>query len=119
MKMATSLERAILVILILLLFAPLAFADIIWLKDGGVLRGRIVEESEQTIVIEGADWWRVLGRSEIEKITYQVETVMEPREYVKVERVRDPVIITQASPGVIVLAVFGALFLILLVVAAI
>lgn len=73
MKMLTIVKKAVLVILVLLLFAPLVFADVIYLKDGSILRGKITEETSESITIEGEDYWKTVNRIDIQKIIKELE----------------------------------------------
>ena len=68
MKILSIMKKIILVILVLLLFAPLIFADVIYLKDGSILRGKITEETSESITIEGEGYWKTVYRTNIEKI---------------------------------------------------
>jgi hypothetical protein len=63
------MKRASLLIILVLVFgATGVFAESIYLKDGKIVRGRIVKEEETTIMVETGDSWQRIDRSAIELI---------------------------------------------------
>ena len=86
MKIQSIVKRTALVILILLLFTPLALADVIYLKDGSILRGKITEETSESITIEGEGYWTTIKRVDIQKIIREIEKPKEERVTVIRER---------------------------------
>ena len=108
MKIWSSLKKGALVGLILLLFTPLVLADVIYLKDGSILRGKITEERSESITIEGEGYWTIVKRVDIQKIVREAEKPKEERVTVIRERPNWPVSI---------LAGIGAFFLILILLA--
>ncbi len=45
------------------------FSEEIWLNDGKIIKGKIVEKNTDTILIKGDDWWKKLKTEDIIKIT--------------------------------------------------
>ena len=109
MKIQSIVKKIALVILVLLLFTPLVLADVIYLKDGSVLRGKITEETSESITIEGEGYWTTVKRLDIQKIIREVE---KPKE----EKVT--VIRQGPSVGMSILAGVGVVFLVLILIAA-
>lgn len=107
--MMNIIKKIVLVISMLFLFASLVLADIIYLKDGSVLRGKITEETTETITIEGEAYWTTIKRIDVQKIVREIEKLKE-------ERVT--VIREKPSEGVMLLAGVGLVFLLLLLIAA-
>jgi len=97
----------ILAVGILLLFGSLALADIIYLKDGTILRGKITKETADTVTIEGEDYWKTIKRADIERLVIEVQKTKEQTTTIK----QGP------GLGVGMLAGVGILFLVLLLVA--
>ncbi len=56
------------VILAVLLFAANAFADAVYLKDGTIVRGKIVKEDDASVMVETGDTWRKIEKINIELI---------------------------------------------------
>lgn len=79
MKIQSTVKRMALAILVLLLFTPLVLADVIYLKDGSILRGKITEETSESITIEGEGYWTIIKRVDIQKIVREVEKPKEER----------------------------------------
>lgn len=52
----------------LLFIAPSASADTIYLKDGTILKGKILTESETSVSVEMTDTWKKIDRGSIELI---------------------------------------------------
>jgi len=96
--------------LVVLVFSSLALADIIYLRDGSVLRGKITEETTESITIEGESYWTTVKRADIQKIVREVEKPKEER----------PIVIREGpSVGMSILAGVGVVFLVLMLIAAI
>jgi opacity protein-like surface antigen len=55
-------------ILVLAFGSATVFAETIYLKDGKILRGKIVREDDQTIMVETGDSWQKIDRSTVELI---------------------------------------------------
>ena len=55
-------------ILVLAFGGATVFAETIYLKDGKILRGKIVREDDQTIMVETGDSWQKIDRSTVELI---------------------------------------------------
>lgn len=70
---------ALLVLLVLASGTPIAFADSIYLKDGSIVRGSIVQEEDGSIMIDTGDSWKRLDRSSIELIRTDTPVQQEPR----------------------------------------
>lgn len=107
--MTNIIKKIVLIVSMLFLFAPLVLADVIYLKDGSVLRGKITEETTETITIEGEAYWTTVKRIDVQKIVREIE---KPKEE-KVTVIREA-----PSTGVILLAGVGLVFLLLLLIAA-
>ena len=73
MRKRKIMRRAFLVFLLLLFLPTCALADIIYLKDGSILKGVITVETTDTVRIEGEDYWKVINWHDIEKIVRELE----------------------------------------------
>lgn len=108
-KILNVVKQTLLVILAFSVFTALALADVIYLKDGSILRGKITEETSESITIEGEGYWTTVKRVDIQKIIREVE---KPKE----EKVT--VIRQGPSVGMSILAGVGVVFLVLILLAA-
>lgn len=61
-------KTAVLSLIILLCGAIAVHAETVFLKDGTIVRGKIVQDSEDSIIIETADSWQRIDRSSIDHI---------------------------------------------------
>ena len=77
--MTNIIKKIVLVVSMLFLFAPLVLADVIHLKDGSVLRGKITEETTETITIEGEAYWTTVKRIDVQKIVREIEKPKEEK----------------------------------------
>jgi len=66
MKAENVMSKLISVTLILVFLGSSAFADLVYLKDGRVLEGRITEEADTTVRIESKDYKKIINRMDIE-----------------------------------------------------
>lgn len=66
MKIENVMNKLISVTLILVFLGSSAFADLVYLKDGRVLEGRITEEADTTVRIESKDYKKIINRMDIE-----------------------------------------------------
>jgi len=73
--------KKFLVVLMLAVFTSVVFAaDAIYLKSGKILKGKITEESGDSISIETADEWKEINRKDIKKIERDKEKKEEKTE---------------------------------------
>lgn len=64
------------IVFIMLLFAFLissAFADVVYLKNGKIIRGKITEKTDNTVTIETEDEWFRIELKDVEKIVIEKE----------------------------------------------
>lgn len=105
MKKKHTLKVIVLSMWLIFILTSFGLADIVYLKDGSILRGEIIEETNESITIESKDYWKIIQRTDIQKIVREAKKDKE-------------LVITQApSMGITLLAGVGILFLILLLVA--
>lgn len=134
MRISSIIKSGALLGLVVLVFSSLALADIIYLRDGSVLRGKITEETTESITIEGESYWTTVKRADIQKIVREVEKPKEERPIViregpSSETLVDMVFIAPSplfriwladfSVGMSILAGVGVVFLVLMLIAVI
>jgi len=56
-------------ILVLVFGSTTVFAETIYLKDGKILRGKVLQEDDKTIMVETGDSWQKIDRSTIELVS--------------------------------------------------
>jgi sRNA-binding regulator protein Hfq len=62
-------QRTLLISILVLVFGVTGvFAETIYLKDGKIVRGRIVQEDDATVMVEAGDSWQKIDKSAIELI---------------------------------------------------
>lgn len=71
--MENILKSTALFLLIFAFFTSSVFADVIYLKNGKIIRGKITEETKETITVETEDMWYRIKRNDIEKIVKEKE----------------------------------------------
>lgn len=59
---------------VFLFFRTSLFSDDIWLNDGSIVKGIIVNVSTGTVLIKGENWWKEIKIEDIRKITKDTST---------------------------------------------
>lgn len=85
-----NIRRSIVVFIIFCSLVSSVFADIIYLKDGRLIKGEITEQTDKTVTIETKDKWYTFKLKDVEKIKYEKEEKIEPvKEIIKTEKKND------------------------------
>ena len=67
------MRRFVMIILVLLLFAGTALGDVIYLKNGREIRGKIIEQDKETVTIEVPYGQMTFKKKNIDRIEKESE----------------------------------------------
>jgi len=73
-----NIRRSIMISIVFCFLVSSVFADIIYLKDGKIIKGKIVEGDSESIRVETETEWFRIKREDIEKIKFEKKVAEKP-----------------------------------------
>ncbi len=83
-----NIRRNIIISIIFCFLVSSVFADTIYLKNGKIIKGKIVEANTESITVETDTEWFKINREDIEKIKFDKKVVEKPTPKEKPEEVK-------------------------------